>query len=64
MTTSPVSQDPSAVRVKRRLQPLLHEAATSLLQPDPAGLWSLSCPLGLTGGVPLLPVSQAAFTRE
>jgi hypothetical protein len=50
--------------MRGRLQPLLQEAAASLLQPDASGLWPISCPLGLTGGVPLLPVSSAAFTRE
>jgi hypothetical protein len=50
--------------MRGRLQPLLQEAAASLLQPDASGLWPVSCPLGLTGGVPLLPVSSAAFTRE
>jgi hypothetical protein len=50
--------------MRARLQPLLQQAAASLLAPDPSGLWPISCPLGLTGGVPLLPISPAAFTRE
>jgi hypothetical protein len=57
-------QDPSGVRVRMRLQPLLQEAASSLLAPEQAGLRAISCPLGATGGVPLLPVSPGAFTRE
>ncbi|KAF6253480.1 hypothetical protein COO60DRAFT_416648 [Scenedesmus sp. NREL 46B-D3] len=56
-------QDPSGLAMRARLQPLLQEAAASLQQPDASGLWPVSCPLGLTGGVPLLPVSAAAFTR-
>lgn len=56
-------QDPSGGRVRLRLQPLLQDVAASLLQPDSPALFSLSSPLGLTGGVPLLPVSNAAFTR-
>ncbi|KAF8067153.1 Cysteine synthase [Scenedesmus sp. PABB004] len=63
LLSTQLEQDPSGVRVRQRLQPLLQEVASSLLQPDAAGLWSLSCPLGLSGGVPLLPVSAAAFTR-
>jgi hypothetical protein len=57
-------QDPSGARVRLRLQPLLQDVASSLLQQDSPSLFSLSSPLGLTGGVPLLPVSTAAFTRE
>lgn len=64
MSAALILQDTSGVRIRRRLQPLLQEAAASLLQPDPSGLWPLSCPLGITGGVPVLPVSAAAFTRE
>jgi hypothetical protein len=59
-----VRQDPSGARVRMRLQPLLQDVAASLLQPDSAALFSLSSPLGLTGGVPLLPISTAAFTRK
>eukprot|EP00878_Enallax_costatus_P028488 GHUV01030774.1.p1 GENE.GHUV01030774.1~~GHUV01030774.1.p1 ORF type:complete len:213 (+),score=19.23 GHUV01030774.1:1139-1777(+) len=60
-----LQQDPSAQSVTNCLQPLLHEAGSSLVLTDqhhPAGLAMLSCPLGLTGGVPLLPISAAAFT--
>eukprot|EP00878_Enallax_costatus_P012949 GHUV01013522.1.p1 GENE.GHUV01013522.1~~GHUV01013522.1.p1 ORF type:complete len:184 (+),score=31.52 GHUV01013522.1:1139-1690(+) len=62
-----LQQDPSAQSVTNCLQPLLHEAGSSLVLTDqhhPAGLAMLSCPLGLTGGVPLLPISAAAFTSE
>jgi hypothetical protein len=62
--SSPHPQDPSGCRLRLRLQPLLQDVAASLLQPDSAALFSLSSPLGLTGGVPLLPVSTAAFTSE
>lgn len=50
--------------MRLRLQPLLQDVAASLLQPDSPALFSISSPLGLTGGVPLLQVSTAAFTRE
>uniref|UniRef100_A0A383WJN5 CCZ1/INTU/HSP4 first Longin domain-containing protein n=1 Tax=Tetradesmus obliquus TaxID=3088 RepID=A0A383WJN5_TETOB len=63
LLSSQQGQDPSGVRLRARLQPLLAQAASSLLTPDACGLWPIACPLGLTGGVPLLPISPAAFTR-
>jgi First Longin domain of INTU, CCZ1 and HPS4 len=54
--------DPRGGRVRARLQPLLEQAASALLAPEAAGLWPLSSPLGMVGGVPLLPISPAAFT--
>ncbi|WIA32755.1 hypothetical protein OEZ86_005939 [Tetradesmus obliquus] len=63
LLSSQQEQDPSGLRLRARLQPLLAQAAASLLTPDACGLWPIACPLGLTGGVPLLPISPAAFTR-
>ncbi|WIA12591.1 hypothetical protein OEZ85_006248 [Tetradesmus obliquus] len=63
LLSSQQEQDPSGLRLRARLQPLLAQAASSLLTPDACGLWPIACPLGLTAGVPLLPISPAAFTR-
>lgn len=62
--TQQLQRDASAAAVRRRLSPLLQEAAAQLLRPDLHQLSALGCPLGMQAGVPFLPVSETAFTRE
>eukprot|EP00879_Flechtneria_rotunda_P018295 GHRR01019192.1.p1 GENE.GHRR01019192.1~~GHRR01019192.1.p1 ORF type:complete len:362 (+),score=110.98 GHRR01019192.1:152-1237(+) len=68
--TTQLEQDASGVHAQHCLQPLLEEAVVSLAQSNGASrsssnaaatLRSVTCPLGMTGGVPLLPISAAAF---
>ena len=62
--THQLEQDVSAHWVRKRLQPFLQEAAARLLRPETTELAPLSCPLGMTEGIPILPTSTSAFTSE
>jgi hypothetical protein len=62
--THQLEQDVSAHWVRKRVQPFLQEAAARLLRPETSELASSSCPLGMTEGIPILPISTSAFTSR